>query len=248
MSTCIHSIAAACVVCAACGVGVSGAAHAAEIKLSGSLALTSDYVQQGLSQTRGEPALQGGVRAQFDERWSVGAWASGIDRYAGPGANLEIDVYAGRAFRISPDWIASATATHYFYPDDAPFRYDYDEITASLGYRSMLFATVAWSPNYDQGSYRGVARNRSAVSYELSANQPFVGGWSGNAGAGYRDLGELFGEAYWYGHAGVMFSAQRLTAHLTYTYVDQAARQLFGHERAAITWSGTLIWRFGAID
>ena len=109
MSTCIHSIVAACVVHAACGFG---AARAADIKLSGSLAVTSDYVQQGLSQTRGEPALQGGVRAQFDERWTVGTWASGIDRYAGPSANLEIDLYAGRAFRITPEWIASLTAMH----------------------------------------------------------------------------------------------------------------------------------------
>lgn len=229
------------------------AAHAnpkwADVRWSGSLALTSDYVQQGLSQTRGEPALQGSLRAQVDEHWTLGAWASGIDRYDGPGANLEIDLYAARSWRITPDWIASLSATHYFYPDDVPYvRYDYDELAASVGYRSALFATVAWSPNYADASYRGIAADRSAVSYELSANQPIVGGWAGNVGVGYRDLSELFDERYWYGHAGVMHSAQRLTLHLTYTYVDRNARRLFGHERAANTWSGTLIWRFGGVD
>jgi len=224
---------------------LAGTAHA-QIEWGGSLALTSDYVQQGLSQTRGEPALQGGLRAQLNEQWTVGAWASEIDRYAGAGANVELDVYATRAWRFTPEWVATMTATHYFYPNDARWvRYDYDEVAASVGYRSALFATVAWAPNYVDRSYRGVASDRSALSYELSANQSLVGGWSGNMGVGYRDLSDLFDEAYWYGHAGLMYSAQRLAVHLTYTYVDQTARHLFGHERASLAWSGTLIWRFG---
>jgi uncharacterized protein (TIGR02001 family) len=152
----------------------------ADVKWNGSLALTSDYVQQGLSQTRGEAALQGGLRAQLDEKWTVGAWASSVDRYDGPSARMEIDVYAARAWKISSEWIASLQATHYFYPDDLPYvSYDYDEVTASFGYRSTLFATVAWSPNYGDASYRGGADDRSALSYELGANQPIRGGWSG---------------------------------------------------------------------
>src|SRR5688500_1020999 len=90
----------------ACCILCIGTAHA-EVEWSGSLALTSDYVQQGLSQTRGEPALQGGLRAQLDEQWAVGTWASAIDRYAGPGANLEIDLYAARAWRLTPEWVAT---------------------------------------------------------------------------------------------------------------------------------------------
>ncbi len=82
------------------------AAHA-EIKWAGSLALTSDYIQQGLSQTQGEPALQGGLRAQIDQRWTVGAWASQIDRYRRQSASTEIDLYAARAWRLSPEWVTS---------------------------------------------------------------------------------------------------------------------------------------------
>lgn len=221
----------------------------ADVRWSGSLAVTSDYIQQGLSQTLGEPALQGGLRAQIDEKWTVGAWASTIHRYERIGSGTELDLYAARAWKISPEWIAALTATHYFYPDDpAPAGYDYDELSASLGYRSTLFATVAWSPNYSDASYRGVAEDRSALSYELSANQPIRGNWSGNAGVGYRDVSELFDERYWYGHAGLMLAARRLTLHLTYTYVAPNARRLFGDERASNSWSGTLIWRFGDID
>ncbi len=238
-------------VLAACVVGILSCAASlrsahAEVKWNGSLALTSDYIQQGISQTQGKPAVQGGVRAQIDERWTVGAWASTIDRFEAPGASTEIDLYAARAWRLSPDWITSVTATHYFYPNDVSHvNYDYDEVTASLGYRSTVFATVAWSPNYSDASYEGYADDRSTLSYELSANEPILGGWSGNVGVGYRDLSELFGESYWYGHAGLMLATDRFTVHLTYTYVDRTARELFGHDRAAITWLGTVIWRFG---
>lgn len=236
------------VLCIPGTLGMFGTA-CAEVRWNGSLALTSDYIQQGLSQTQGTAALQGGLNAQVDDRWSLGAWASNVDRYESSSANLEIDLYAARAWKISPEWIASLTATHYFYPDDAPaVRYDYDELTASLGYRSTLFATVAWSPNYADASYRGVAEDRSSVAYELSANRSLRGSWSGNAGVGYRDLSELFDEQYWYGHVGLMLAARRLTLHLTYTYVEPTARRLFGHERASNTWSGTLIWRFGQIE
>jgi uncharacterized protein (TIGR02001 family) len=224
------------------------AAHA-EVQWSGSLALTSDYLQQGLSQTRGAAALQGGLRAQLDENWTLGVWGSSIDRNAGPGATLEVDLYAARAWRITPEWLAAVTATHYLYPNDTGYlRYDYDEVAASLGYRSTVFATVAWSPNYSAASYSGAAVEKSAVSYEVTANQPFTRGWSASLGAGYRDLSELFDESYWYGHAGLMNSHGPLTLHLTYTYVDRTARQLFGDERAAITWSAAAIWRFGDVD
>lgn len=226
------------------------AGHAgAEARWSGSVGVTSDYIQQGLSETRGGAAVQGGVRAQLDEHWTLGAWGSSIERYAASGTGIELDLYAARTWQLGPDWIAALTATHYFYPEETgAVSYDYDEVTASLGYRSLLFATIAWSPDYTDVSYRGRAENRCALSYELSASQPILGSWSGSIGVGYRDLSDLFDESYWYGHAGIMHSGRHFTVHLTYTYVDEAARELFGHERADPAWSGTVIWRFGGLD
>jgi uncharacterized protein (TIGR02001 family) len=228
---------------------LSAPAARAEFAWSGSLAVTSDYVQQGLSQTRGAAALQGGLRTQFDTRWTVGAWASTIDRNPGPGATLEIDVYAGRDWRLTDDWVASVTATHYFYPNDTPYvRYDYDEIAVSLGYRSAIFGTVSWNPNFSDVSWTRTAVDKRVLSYELTASQPLLRSMSGSLGAGYRDLSELFDSGYWYGHAGLMHATRTVTTHLTYTYVDRTARRLFGTERASPAWSAAVIWRFGSLD
>lgn len=230
-------------------LAVASATAGADTSWNGSLGVTTDYLQQGLSQTRGEPAIQGGFRASIDNRWTVGLWGSNVGRYAYDSESVEIDLYAARSWQLAPDWIAAVTATHYFYPDDArEVSYDYNEVSASLAWRSTVFATVAWAPDYTDASYRGWATDRTTLSYEISANQPIAGRWSGNVGVGYRDLTDLFDEAYWYGHAGIMCSTRRLTLHLTYTYVDAAARRLYGHERADPTWSGAAIWRFGGVD
>ena len=73
-----------------------GTVAAADTIWSGSIGITSDYIQQGLSQTRGEPALQGGLRAQIDEHWTVGAWGSSIERYSASGDGIELHSQADK--------------------------------------------------------------------------------------------------------------------------------------------------------
>ena len=75
----------------------AGAAHA-EGSFSGNLALTSDYVFRGVSQTQNAPAVQGGFD-YANGMFYVGTWASVIDFGSGSGlsvdAPMELDLYAG---------------------------------------------------------------------------------------------------------------------------------------------------------
>ncbi|MFR0657359.1 TorF family putative porin, partial [Pantoea sp. SIMBA_079] len=57
------------------GLLSAGAAHA---EVSGSITLTSDYLFRGITQTDGEPALQGGLEWAGDSGFYVGAWGSSI--------------------------------------------------------------------------------------------------------------------------------------------------------------------------
>lgn len=235
-------------VCIAVVLMGCSAAHA-QVSWHGSLGVTSDYVRTGLSLTRGASAIQGGLRADFDGQWSLGVWGSQIDPNRGPGATYEIDAYLAHGWRLTPDWIATATATHYFFPNDTPvLRYDYDELALAVIYRSQLVASVIWSPNTSGGTRAKLVEHKDTWAYELTFNQPIVGAWSGNAGVGRRDLSALFGESYWYAHAGISYALANMSLHLTYACTDGTAERLFGTELAANTLIGAVIWKFGSGD
>src|SRR5712691_8225367 len=65
--------------------------------LSFNASLTTDYRYRGISQTRLQPALQGGADYAFPNGFYVGTWASTIKwiKDFGGGANIEWDIYGG---------------------------------------------------------------------------------------------------------------------------------------------------------
>ncbi len=75
--------------------------------LSANFALGSDYLFRGLSQTWGEPALQGGVDFNAG-RFHAGAWGSNVSRDSYPGGGIEVDLFADVAFWQRGDWSARA--------------------------------------------------------------------------------------------------------------------------------------------
>lgn len=103
----------AALLASAATVGGAGIAHA-EGELSGNVALTSNYVWRGQTQSDGEFAVQGG----FDYASSlfyVGTWASTVDDF-GIDASSELDLYAGFTPSIGPVSFDIGTI-FYFYPN-----------------------------------------------------------------------------------------------------------------------------------
>ena len=78
---------------------LSGLAHAAEPEssLSYNVGVVSDYRYRGISQSRLEPALQGGIDYADKSGFYVGAWGSTIKwiKDSGGDANVELDLYGG---------------------------------------------------------------------------------------------------------------------------------------------------------
>jgi len=66
-------------------------------------AVTSDYRYRGISQTRLQPALQGGADFVHATGWYVGAWASTIKwtKDAGGDGSIELDLYGGKRGEIA---------------------------------------------------------------------------------------------------------------------------------------------------
>jgi uncharacterized protein (TIGR02001 family) len=205
------------------------------------VAVTTDYVYRGVSQTRGEPALQGGLQVQLPRGWSAAAWASTID-YGGPSGH-ELDLQLAHTWSLNGDWSAQLALTHYDYSThDAG--YDYDELSATLTYGQRIAASVSWSPNTSRYGAWTLARDRPAIAYELSLLQPLSARWSLSAGAGHYDLEELFGTGYWFWSGGVTFQWQSVQVDLLHIGTDEAAEHLFGYGITGPRWSAVLSWRF----
>lgn len=100
------------------GVGLLIAAPAMaqeQTSLSGNVALTSDYVFRGISQTGGNPAVQGGADYTHGPFY-VGTWASNIDfDELGAGSGIELDLYGGVRHDVGPLTL-DAGVIGYFYP------------------------------------------------------------------------------------------------------------------------------------
>jgi len=80
----------------------------------------SDYRYRGISQTRLQPALQGGADYVHASGWYLGAWGSTIKfaKDAGGDGEVEIDVYGGKRGELSSGLSYDVGVLRYFYPDN----------------------------------------------------------------------------------------------------------------------------------
>lgn len=228
------------------GLGAAASpACRAQDAIGGHLAVTTDYVFRGVSQTRGAPAVQADLHYQTSSGWFIGAWGSTVDLNRGPGATVELNAYGGRSWPLSGSWNARIAAVHYAYPNDtASLRYDYDELIGSLAFRDRLAASVAWSPNTSRYSRYGAAVDRTGVTYDLVGRWPLFGPFAASGSAGYYDLDDLFGTGYGYWSAGIEVVLASLQFDLGYFSAGDQATDLFGPESTGSRWSFTAVWRF----
>jgi uncharacterized protein (TIGR02001 family) len=119
---------------------------------SGNVAVTSDYVFRGVSQTLNDPALQGGVEAACG-KFYLGFWGSNVDFGDGE-TNVEMDLYAGFKTTTGPvSW--DVGVIYYGYPGGASSA-DFVEIkvgaSGDIWKGGTLGGTVFYSPEYTGNS------------------------------------------------------------------------------------------------
>ncbi|MCI4645417.1 MAG: TorF family putative porin [Hyphomonadaceae bacterium] len=122
----------------------------AEGEFSGNVALTSDYVFRGFTQTDGAPTIQGGFDYADDSGFYVGTWASGVD--FSDGTSTEIDIYGGWTPTVGA-FDLDIGAIYYIYPDapDDPaqnFLEVYAGAGTTLGETVDVGGSIAYSPDY----------------------------------------------------------------------------------------------------
>ena len=179
--------------------GVSGTvAGQEEASVSVNLAVTTDYVFRGYTQTGEDAAVQGGLDWADSSGWYVGAWASNIDFGPGDDASIEVDIYGGYAWEAN-DVSYDVGLLYYAYPGaDSSSGYDFIEAYASLGY------------DLDAVSLSGAVHFTPDNFGETGTGWYLTGGLSGgltdalslDANVGFSQVTEDFGEDYLDGTSG----------------------------------------------
>jgi uncharacterized protein (TIGR02001 family) len=137
----------------ACLSAVAGDARA-EASISGNVALTSDYVFRGISQTDDDIAIQGGfdyTNELGDLPVYLGVWSSSLDFGETVDSGIEVDVYGG----IRPVYGPIAMdfgVIGYLYPGSYIDDLDYAELKAGFSGKPVealtLGATIYYSPEF----------------------------------------------------------------------------------------------------
>ncbi|MCD8520989.1 MAG: TorF family putative porin [Saccharospirillaceae bacterium] len=93
-------------------------ATSVQAELNANLGLTSEYVRDGISQTRGNAALQGGLTFRHDSGFYTGLWSSALNRKEDH-ASYEHDAFAGVYLPLSDGIAVDVSATRYTFAGDA---------------------------------------------------------------------------------------------------------------------------------
>jgi uncharacterized protein (TIGR02001 family) len=146
-------------------------AAAPEHQISYNAALTSEYRYRGLSQTRFDPALQGGADYTYNPSgFYAGTWLSTIKwtKDLGGDGNLEVDLYAGKRGQVTPEISYDVGGLYYWYPsNDLNPNANTFELYGQLGYGP---AYIKYS--HSTTNLFGTTNSKQSGYLDLGANLP----------------------------------------------------------------------------
>jgi uncharacterized protein (TIGR02001 family) len=154
--------------------------------LSWSLALTSDYVFRGITQTDFDPALQAGATYTFGGTGIyAGAWTPNVDFADSDGPDIELDWYLGWNHDLSDSLNLDLQVVRYTYmgENDAYGNIDYNEFIGALAYNEMLTFTVAYANDYANSGI-------SSMYYNVSGSWDVGNDFALNAGIGRTNFSD----------------------------------------------------------
>ncbi|WP_300751109.1 TorF family putative porin [Janthinobacterium sp.] len=175
---------------------VGSLAHADEARpdneLSFNAAAVSDYRYRGISQTRLNPALQGGADyVNNPTGLYASAWGSSISwtRDSGGSGGVELDLSAGKRGQLGGDIGYDVGVLVYVYADnglrdviglaDANTQEVYGQLSYGVGYLKYSQAV---------SNLFGIANSKNSSYVDVGANIGLADGWSANLHAGYQNV------------------------------------------------------------
>ena len=166
------------------GLLTSGSASA---EVSGSVAVVSDYLFRGVTQTSEKPALQGGITWTHDSGFYAGGWGSSIswlsDADPDVSSQVELDVFAGYGGKFGQSEFGYDVGLNYYgYPGDYPAGFnDPDTLELYFGLSWKFLSARYW---YATTDLFGIPGSDGSTNLDLGAGREFAPGWKGTLGWG----------------------------------------------------------------
>lgn len=165
-------------------LAIAGTA-AAEGEWSGNVAIGTDYVWRGISQSNEDMAISGGFD-YANGMFYAGTWASNVDFEDGSDTNVEWDFYGGLASEFSNGVSWDVGVIYYAYPDSDDEDLDFVEIYGGLGYEFEggvgVGGYVYWDPDNQNVYVEGSASYSLTEAFGVDAT---VGNYSFDGGGDY---------------------------------------------------------------
>lgn len=222
-----------------------------ELAVGGNVAVTSDYIYHGVSESNGHLAVQADLHADIAGTF-FGVWTSTRDRTLDPYAYYDLEAYVGHRFDLSSAWSTTVDVrSHYFIggaQEDGSA--DYQQLTGSVSYFDRWTMSVGAIPNAVHYWYEERVGRSPAFFAEISGQWLLLEqGLFATFGAGYyranptgRGIGS--GGGYAYGDAGLAFEHGRWRVDVGYFSAQREAQRLFPYPIPGDRFAGTLNWRF----
>jgi len=174
--------------------------------LSFNIGATSDYRYRGISQSRKNAALQGGIDYAHSSGFYVGTWLSTIKwiKDAGGGADVESDFYGGYKGAITSSLGYDVGVLRYqYFGHDLPVSPNTTEL-----YGALTFGPATLKYSHSVTNLFGVANSKNSNYIDLSATFDVGGGFSltphighqkirNNSVADYTDYSLTLNKAYY---------------------------------------------------
>ena len=180
--------------------------------LTFNVGVVSDYLFRGISQTHGDPALQGGADYTFTNGFYVGTWLSTISwvkDYTGKGTT-EWDLYGGyRGAFSNPDWTYDVGAIAYLYPGHGD-AYGFGanptttEVRGQIGYK-WLSAKYSYTTSSHFVGWYSTSGGKTDGSGYLEANAAYDlgNGWGVSGHTGHQTVKDNGAASYTDWNVGV---------------------------------------------
>ncbi len=221
-----------------------------DLSFGGNLALTSDYIYHGVSESDGHGAVQGDLHLSTVGGTFGGVWGSTRDSDLDPGGSYDFEIYLGHRFDLSSAWNLTLSARgHYFAGGVVEPSADYHEILASIAYEDRWAFTLTAIPNAVRyWFYRRLSRAPAWVA-DTAGQWLILPGLFVTGGVGYyyssgTGPGIEAAAGYAYGNAGLAWEWRRFRVDVGYFLTQKDAAKLFPYPLADQQVAGTVTWRF----